>query len=209
MQILLDKLLDFWYHYVLLGGNMPYKTKLTPEELNYVLEQGKEGAGYSAIAQALNYKISKQRVKQICDKHKIDVFGIKQDKRQEILEEKMTNKWGKEWHNPSTRRSYLYQAMRAKFRTKRANSVRNGIEFTIDFGDLTFPTHCPVFGLELDYFTEQGWTDNAPSFDRVDSTKGYTKGNVVIISMRANRIKNNGTAEEHEKIAAFIRQHLT
>jgi len=25
--------------------------------------------------------------------------------------------------------------------------------------------------------------------------------------MRANRIKNNGTAEEHEKIAQFMRQH--
>jgi hypothetical protein len=187
---------------------MPYKTKLTPEELSYVLEQGKKGAGYSAIAQALDYKISKQRVKQICDKHKIDVFGIKQNKRQEILEEKMTAKWGKEWNNPSARRSYLYQAMRAKFRTKKANSVRNNIEFTIDFGDLTFPTHCPVLGLELDYFTEQGWTDYSPSFDRVDPTKGYTKENVVIISMRANRIKNNGSAEEHEKIAAFIRQHL-
>jgi hypothetical protein len=98
--------------------------------------------------------------------------------------------------------------MRAKFRTKKANSVRNNIEFTIDFGDLTFPTHCPVLGLELDYFTEQGWTDYSPSFDRVDPTKGYTKENVVIISMRANRIKNNGSAEEHEKIAAFIRQHL-
>ena len=209
MQILLDKLLDFWYHYGLLGGHMPYQTKLTPEELNYVLEQGREGAGYSAISKALDHKISKQRVKQICDKHKIDVFGIKQDKRQEILEEMMTAKWGKEWHNPSARRSYLYQAMRAKFRAKKANSVRIGIEFTIDFGDLTFPTHCQVLGLELDYFTEQGWTDHSPSFDRVDPTKGYIKGNVAIISMRANRIKNNGTAEEHEKIAAFIRQHLT
>jgi hypothetical protein len=188
---------------------MPYQTKITPEELKTLLQQAKEGVGYSDMARNLGNKISKQRVKQICDKHKIDVFTIKQDKRQAVLEEKMTAKWGKEWANPSHRRSYLYQAMRAKYRAKKANSVRRGLEFTVDFGDIDFPTHCPILGIELDYFTEEGWSDCSPSFDRVDPSKGYTKDNVAIISMRANRIKNNGSAEEHEKIAAFIRKYLS
>jgi hypothetical protein len=62
---------------------------------------------------------------------------------------------------------------------------------------------CPVFGLELDWFAEAR-KENSPSFDRVDPKLGYIKGNVQIISARANRIKNDGTAEEHRLIAAYM-----
>jgi hypothetical protein len=75
----------------------------------------------------------------------------------------------------------------------------------IEFGDLEFPSHCPVLGLELDYFTEgKGRLENSVSFDRVDPTKGYIKGNVIVMSWRANRIKNDGTAQEHQQIATFM-----
>jgi hypothetical protein len=39
------------------------------------------------------------------------------------------------------------------------------------------------------------------SFDRIDPTKGYIKGNVQIVSQRANRIKSNSTLEEFEEMA--------
>jgi hypothetical protein len=96
--------------------------------------------------------------------------------------------------------------MREKFRAKKANAIRVGIEFTIEFGELTFPTHCPILGIELDYFSEQR-TENTVSFDKINPTTGYVSGNVVILSWRANRIKNDGTAEEHRKIADFLHQH--
>lgn len=35
--------------------------------------------------------------------------------------------------------------------------------------------------------------------------EGYVPGNVEVISFRANRIKNNGTADEHERIAQWMR----
>lgn len=44
------------------------------------------------------------------------------------------------------------------------------------------------------------------SLDRIDPRKGYVKGNVWIISYRANLIKNDGTAEEHEMIAKAMRE---
>ena len=106
------------------------------------------------------------------------------------------------------RRSYLYQSMRAKFRSKKANAKRLGYNFAVEFGDIEFPTHCPILGIQLNYFNEDGWMDNSPSFDRIDPKKDYIKGNVAVISMRANRIKNDGTAEEHQKIADFMRSAL-
>lgn len=45
------------------------------------------------------------------------------------------------------------------------------------------------------------------SLDRVDPAKGYVKGNVWIVGYRANLVKNDGTAEEHELIARAIRLH--
>ena len=44
------------------------------------------------------------------------------------------------------------------------------------------------------------------SLDRVDNKKGYVRGNVVVMSYKANRLKNDGTAEDHEIIAAWMRK---
>ena len=185
---------------------MPYQTKLTPEELEKLLAWAKEGKGYTAISRLLDGKITKQRVKQICLKHRIDSFSIRQQQNETEKLAKLTKKWGNEWLEKEKRRDYVYQAMREKFRSKRANAVRIGKPWDLDFGDLVFPTHCPILNVELDYFAEQA-QDNSPSFDCLIPSKGYVKGNVFIVSWRANRVKNDGTAEEHRLIASFIEQH--
>ncbi len=187
---------------------MPYRYTITVEERANLLDWAKEGLGYTEIAKRLNNKISKQRVEQICKKHKIRATAIKRAKKQELFEAKMVAKWGSRWKDMEYRKSFIYTAMREKFRAKKANSIRVGKEFTVEFGDIDFPTHCPILGIELNYFNEEGYLDDSPSFDRINPALGYVKGNVAIISMRANRIKNNGTAEEHQKIADFMRSAL-
>ena len=76
-----------------------------------------------------------------------------------------------------------------------------GIEFDISAEDVVFPERCPYFGLELRRNRNGRILDNSPTLDRIDVRKGYVKGNVEVISNRANRIKNDGTAEEHRQIA--------
>lgn len=69
---------------------------------------------------------------------------------------------------------------------------------------LDLPDVCPILGLELDYTFGKGTRNEcSPSIDRIDSNKGYEIGNCIVVSWRANRIKNDGTPEEHRKIAEF------
>lgn len=102
----------------------------------------------------------------------------------------------------------LSTAMSSAFIRKRQNAKRGKWEWLLSPTDITYPTHCPMLGIELDWFSEFK-QENSPSFDRVDSTKGYIPGNVLICSWRANRIKNDGTASELRKIADFLDKYNT
>lgn len=71
----------------------------------------------------------------------------------------------------------------------------------------SFPV-CPILGITLDFSDKkQGYgsrTDFSPSLDRINNKKGYELGNLIIISWRANRLKNDGDAEEHRKISDYL-----
>jgi len=184
---------------------MSFKPRLTKEDRQLIKTMALQGEKLEVIAKAVSTPVSRQRIKQITKQLNIDSFGIRQKQNEKEQNEKMFKKWGPQWDNKEHRKSLIYQTMREKFRKKKANATKNGVEFTVDFGELAFPTHCPILGFELDYFADQ-MSENTVSFDRIDPMRGYVSGNVVIISWRANRIKNNGTADEHQKIADFLYQ---
>ncbi len=116
--------------------------------------------------------------------------------REQISEYK--KQYNKQWREANPEQ-YLWKS--AKDRAK-----KRGLEFNIELSDIVIPEFCPVLGLKLERGTG-GMQDNSPSLDRIDSSKGYIKGNVRVISYRANTIKNCGTAEEHRLIAEFIERN--
>lgn len=79
----------------------------------------------------------------------------------------------------------------------RSRAKKHNMDFNLDESDITIPTHCPLLDIEL-YIAEgrKAVKDNSASLDRIDSAKGYVKGNVWVISHRANTIKSNSTLEE-------------
>jgi hypothetical protein len=84
----------------------------------------------------------------------------------------------------------------AMLRSKK-RAAKKGLEHDIDgeyIGSISGAV-CPVFGTTLSYDRPED-VDNLPSLDRIDSSKGYLKGNVAVISNRANRIKNDLSLEE-------------
>lgn len=84
-------------------------------------------------------------------------------------------------------------------------------EFSIDKSDIILPTHCPVLGIELKYNqgTGAGGKDNSYSLDRIDQDKGYIKGNIQVISHKANSMKFTATKEELVKFADWVYKEYT
>ena len=74
-------------------------------------------------------------------------------------------------------------------------ALKEGIAFDIDPSDVVIPLLCPVLGLLLDLSGGQR-RNTSPSLDKVIPSLGYVKGNVRVISWRANRLKNDGTLDE-------------
>lgn len=96
----------------------------------------------------------------------------------------------------------------------RRRAKRKHLEFNIDneYVRSLVVNDCPILGIPLDWSVwkgnRQGGTDHSPSLDRIDPTKGYVKGNVWIISYRANTIKNNATHEELKLVAKAVGKRL-
>lgn len=84
-----------------------------------------------------------------------------------------------------------------------------GMPFELKQGDFVVPERCPVLGILLDQspdIPERRPRMNAPSLDRLVPALGYVKGNVEVVSFRANMVKNEGTAAEHEAVARYMRE---
>jgi len=87
----------------------------------------------------------------------------------------------------------------------RKGAAKRGLEFTITEADIQpLPRFCPVLGLELYYLSTRPCPPNAASLDRLDNTKGYTQGNVWVISYRANSLKGDSTLEEIKQLLRYM-----
>lgn len=85
----------------------------------------------------------------------------------------------------------------------RSGAKKRGLLFSLTEQDLGTLLHerCPVCGVLYEHGTDRSkWR----SFDRLDNDRGYVVGNVVALCYRCNRMKNDGTAEEHRRLADWL-----
>ncbi|HEY1858660.1 hypothetical protein [Acidocella sp.] len=94
------------------------------------------------------------------------------------------------------------------WRHARDRASSKGLPFDLTPGDISVPEFCPVLGIRLEWGRGQmGWRNmTAPSLDRVRPQLGYVRGNVRIISNRANHLKSNGTITEFEAVLIYMRR---
>ena len=92
----------------------------------------------------------------------------------------------------------------------RQRAESKGLAFNIDrdYVRSIVSSHCPIFGTPLAWSAARNnggmALPNSPSLDRIDPSKGYVKGNVWIISNRANAIKNDASHEELKLVTEAV-----
>lgn len=98
-----------------------------------------------------------------------------------------------------------YEVYTLNILRKRARD--KNISFNLTKEDLKMPIKCPVLGIPIYNATKKA-TDNSPSVDRVIPRRGYVKGNVCIISHRANMLKNNASLSELEAVIRYMKNFV-
>lgn len=109
-------------------------------------------------------------------------------KRYRLKHRDRINKNSANWKEVNCQKHLLSSA---KYRAK-----KKGLEFDLDISDIIIPDKCPYLEVDLTSDKLKGHLDSHMSVDRIDSSKGYVKGNVEIISYKANVMKNNATKEQ-------------
>ena len=94
------------------------------------------------------------------------------------------------------------------FRSAKKRAEQFGLDFTITVEDVVVPEVCPVLGIPLTIGIGKPH-DGSPSLDRLDSKKGYVKGNVFVISWRANRVKYDATIDELRAVIRYMEERWT
>jgi hypothetical protein len=77
----------------------------------------------------------------------------------------------------------------------RQRSKKYTFDFNITIDDIVIPTTCSILGIPL-FWSKRKVTSNTPSIDRIDSSKGYVKGNIQIISKLANSMKQDASLDQ-------------
>lgn len=88
------------------------------------------------------------------------------------------------------------------FLSAKTRARKKNIECTITESDIIVPEKCPVLGINL-IIQEKSIGENSPTLDRIDNKLGYIPGNVIVISNRANRLKNDATLDELSLLSKF------
>jgi len=138
----------------------------------------------------------KQKAKEYYKKNKEERYKINQEYVKLHPEE--NKQYKKEW----LERNPLY----VLFSNCRARSKKSNYPFDLDFDyikSLPKPLFCPVLGIPID----ESDTEHKLSLDRLHPEKGYTKGNVFFISMKANRMKQDSTLEQLKLILDYMERN--
>lgn len=80
------------------------------------------------------------------------------------------------------------------FTRARRRALAAGIPFDIELSDVVVPQICPLLEMPINSYSEK--PGFRPSLDRIRPDLGYVKGNVQVVSHRANRLKNNANGTE-------------
>jgi len=100
------------------------------------------------------------------------------------------------------KKNHLIDYRKGLIRAAKHRAKIKNIPFDITWEDLELIEVCPVLGIPI--FSESLNNPNAPSIDRFIPKLGYVKGNIFIISRRANTLKGDATLDEVKLILKYM-----
>ena len=98
------------------------------------------------------------------------------------------------------RRELLKQA---KYRAK-----KYGIEFDITVDDIHIPEYCPILKIKMFKNDKRYAHEYSPSLDRINPELGYTKGNIQVISHKANTMKSSANLNDLINFAMWVLTYI-
>lgn len=128
-------------------------------------------------------------------KKEYDSLYRKSDKIQKLYKSKVYRNYKKEYQKFRFKTDPRLQLLiSARHRAK-----KNNLPFNIELEDISIPEYCPILEIKLErkeYGKNGSFQPSSPSLDKIVPELGYVKGNVIVISMKANAMKYNATKEE-------------
>lgn len=109
--------------------------------------------------------------------------------------------------NKARQKAYIKRVETSIMANIKARVRKEHLEFNLTYEDIIIPEKCPILEVPLIRGTKKNYAFT-PTADRIDNTKGYIKGNIKIISMLANKMKNNATKEQLFIFAKNIQKYL-
>lgn len=106
----------------------------------------------------------------------------------------------KEIDNLSYTKTKQHNQVSRMLSAAKARAKLGGLEFNITHEDIVIPEYCPIL---TDIKLERHSHRTRPELDRRDNSLGYVKGNVLVISGRANRLKSDASVAELKAILAY------
>lgn len=128
-------------------------------------------------------------------KEKQEHYRQYMENRRQTDNEVIKHTKNKSWQNLDPRKKMLQQA---KNRCNRKN-----LEFNLEINDIILPSLCPLLEIPFVIGTRANY-EHTYSLDRIDSAKGYIKGNVWVITKLANSMKNSATKKQLNVFAKNI-----
>ena len=96
------------------------------------------------------------------------------------------------------------------WRSAKQRARKKGLDFDIEVSDIVIPEFCPLLNIPIIHLVGQGThrNPNAASLDRIKNQFGYVKGNIMVVSWRANFIKGDASLEELELLLTNLRSFV-
>ena len=89
----------------------------------------------------------------------------------------------------------------------RSRAKRKHLDFSIGVEDISIPARCPILDIPIFNGVDKV-CPNSPSVDRLNSDFGYIKGNVRVISHRANQLKSDMSIETVRNLLRYMEENV-